>query len=383
MAWENQLTEKGQFRGVEFYVRSHTEEGGRRNAKNEFPFRDLPAVQDLGRKAHSYNLELYVIGPDYMPARDALRTALDEFGPGELQHPWLGILRVNVDTWRLDESTDRGGIARFSAAFFESGEVSQPAATIDTAAAVEKTAQAVRDESSAILAVSHAPKAMPDWSLSKLQGAVAALSTSLRGDWDAVSNTVGNPVDLAVNIYAQTASMMALAKGGFGLQAQISRVRSLGDLLAGRRDGTLDGDQLARSQTAVGQTIRVGMIAAAATRSAALEHTSQVEARGVRESINALIDDEAERLDVDGSPIPSSLYYALTDLRAAVSRDVEVRGLRLPDIVFWAPATTLPALVIAHRLYGDARRDADIVSRNAIRSPGFVPGGTALEVLSE
>mgnify|MGYP000977712715 CR=1 FL=1 len=40
-----------------------------------------------------------------------------------------------------------------------------------------------------------------------------------------------------------------------------------------------------------------------------------------------------------------------------------------------APPASVPALVAAHRLYGDAGRDAEIVGRNRIRHPGRVPGG--------
>lgn len=45
--------------------------------------------------------------------------------------------------------------------------------------------------------------------------------------------------------------------------------------------------------------------------------------------------------------------------------------------------TTMPALLIAHRVYGDARRADDIVSRNRIAHPGFVSGGQVLEVLKD
>lgn len=276
MSWRQQLTERGQFRGVAFFVRSHTQEGGRRNVKNEFPFRDLPAVQDLGRKAHAYSLDLYVIGADYMLARDALRTALDEAGTGELQHPWLGILRVNVDTWRLEEGTDRGGIARFTVSFIESGEVRQPGATIDTATEVQVAAQNLRDVATAVLSAKHVPAKMPDWSIAKLQQSLRNLSTSLPGNWETVLSNVRSTVDLAESIYWQANSTMLRARTGFGLQELLDRVRKFGDLITGRRDGTPAGNQLARSQAAVGLVVRVAMIAAAAGSSATITQRSDI-----------------------------------------------------------------------------------------------------------
>ena len=62
----------------------------------------------------------------------------------------------------------------------------------------------------------------------------------------------------------------------------------------------------------------------------------------------------------------------------------------LSRIERYTPTETVPALVIAQRLYGVANgidallgREADIVKRNAVAHPGFVRGGVALEVLSD
>ena len=49
----------------------------------------------------------------------------------------------------------------------------------------------------------------------------------------------------------------------------------------------------------------------------------------------------------------------------------------------YTPQATLPALVIAHRLYGDATRADEVCVRNNVRHPGALRGGMALEVLSE
>jgi prophage DNA circulation protein len=38
--------------------------------------------------------------------------------------------------------------------------------------------------------------------------------------------------------------------------------------------------------------------------------------------------------------------------------------------------------VLAHRLYGDLAAETDLVARNRIPNPAFVPGGHPLEVLS-
>jgi prophage DNA circulation protein len=68
----------------------------------------------------------------------------------------------------------------------------------------------------------------------------------------------------------------------------------------------------------------------------------------------------------------TSTYQALRVLRAAVVSDLQTRGAMLPD------ATTTfggkPAKVIAYRLYGDATRGDEILSRNPDAPfPGQMP----------
>ena len=76
------------------------------------------------------------------------------------------------------------------------------------------------------------------------------------------------------------------------------------------------------------------------------------------------------------------LYPALVALRAALVADIAARGANLPGVVNFTPAAVLPAVVIAHRLYGDATQADSLIARNAIRHPGFVPAGEPLEVLT-
>lgn len=73
----------------------------------------------------------------------------------------------------------------------------------------------------------------------------------------------------------------------------------------------------------------------------------------------------------------------LLDLRAAVLVNVPPPGLKLPSVVTYQVPRSVPSLVLAYRLYGDASRAADIVSRNDLEAPAFIIGGTVLEVLSD
>ena len=81
----------GSFRGVPFRTVDAEMRVGRRNVVNEYPQRDLPYVDDLGRRARRFVVEAYVIGDGYRAERDALIAAFEAKGSGELIHPRYGL----------------------------------------------------------------------------------------------------------------------------------------------------------------------------------------------------------------------------------------------------------------------------------------------------
>lgn len=81
------------------------------------------------------------------------------------------------------------------------------------------------------------------------------------------------------------------------------------------------------------------------------------------------------------STADDDVFASLSALRAAVVSDVAARGADLARIVRVTPNASTPALVLAHRLYDDPSRDQDIVTRNRIARPGFLPA-VPLEVLT-
>ena len=133
MAWRDNLLDAS-FRGVEFGV-NDTEApiAGRRLAVHEYPGRDEPFVEDLGRRTKRWEIEAFVVGDEYADARDALIEACDMPGPGELVHPYLGSLQVACTACSLVERTREGRMARFTLSFVEAGENQYPSSGTNTA----------------------------------------------------------------------------------------------------------------------------------------------------------------------------------------------------------------------------------------------------------
>lgn len=136
------------FRGAKFEVDDVEANGGRRLVKHEYPKRDEPYAEDMGRKAREYSVRAFIVqgrSHSYFDARKDLLKALEDYGPGTLIHPWHGEVKVCVDRYSMRESMEHGGLLEVSITFAEAGSLKQPAATADTAYGTNKAAASVRD----------------------------------------------------------------------------------------------------------------------------------------------------------------------------------------------------------------------------------------------
>lgn len=123
--WRQRLT-PASFRGAIFHVETGGRASGRRVALHEFPKRNEPYAEDMGRKAVRWSCQGYIIvspfETDYIPARDALYTALEADGPGWLKLPTFDPMLVMVEQYKVDETREKGGIAVFDMVFVERGK---------------------------------------------------------------------------------------------------------------------------------------------------------------------------------------------------------------------------------------------------------------------
>jgi len=396
MTWKDTLL-PGSFRNVPFVIESSDGEIGRRVALHEYPLRDKPYAEDMGRKARRFTLDLFVLGPEYMAGRDALIGALETPGPGILMHPYLGQMTVTVMEARGPrESSREGGLARFAVTFVESGEAIFPRATTDTARSVTSQADlagaAVRAEFGAGFGATRpefvfaAAKMLVEQVTARLSAlrqsfpgtpsAVTAFVADLQEISAAAESLLRAPADLAVEIYGLIADVALLPDRP--LRA-IAAYRQLWNLFAGTPSvsrTTASRIRQADNQQALAALVHRAATVEAVRTAATMDYESFDEALALRDEL-------AERLDAQMEEAGDESYQALTDLRVALVEDIAARGADLARVGYYTPAVTLPALVLAHQIYGDASREGEIVTRNRIAHPGFVTGGQALEVLTD
>ncbi|WP_347505856.1 DNA circularization protein [Pseudomonas anguilliseptica] len=213
MGWRDEYR-PGAFRGVPFHLKNSTRTGGRRTVLNEYPLRDKPDTQDMGRKARQFNLVMTVIGQDYMAKRDQLIEALETQGSGTLMHPFYGEMQVAVlGDYSVEESTEQGGMARISQNFVESGEKPRPDNQPLAGAQVNSAADQVQEEAVAEFA--------EQWSVLGQAGFVVDGALAMLGDASAL---VGDAYSSAEGMASSAIS---------GMQGLTGDILNAGGLLNG------------------------------------------------------------------------------------------------------------------------------------------------------
>jgi prophage DNA circulation protein len=157
-AWRDKLM-PASFRGARFHCENNARESGRRIVEHQFPKKDLPYAEDMGRMARDFSVRGYCIVfgydvdndtlflRDYTKPRDALLEQLEAEGPVLLQLPTQAPQMVVCPRYRLLEEERFGGYCVFDMTFQEYGlDPQQLAPSQSTATAVLQASQAVRDQ---------------------------------------------------------------------------------------------------------------------------------------------------------------------------------------------------------------------------------------------
>jgi prophage DNA circulation protein len=159
--WRDQLL-PATFAGAQFHCEANSREGGQRLVVHEFPKRDLPYAEAMGRRAMEFTIRGYTIAypkdtalplyrRDYRIARDQLINKLDGGLPGILQLPTQAPMWVACGRYRMTEEERFGGYCVIDMSFIEYGKTQNPAPNVTAALlaaslTVQQRAQALLEE---------------------------------------------------------------------------------------------------------------------------------------------------------------------------------------------------------------------------------------------
>jgi prophage DNA circulation protein len=384
------------FRGVPFLVESVERSGGRRAVVHEFPLRDDPFAEDLGRKARGFRVDGYVIGDDYLTQRDALLAALEDVeGTGEVVLPSYGVKRAICINATVREARGEGGIAMIAIEFAETPtQAPVPTEVVDSVEQVSDSAAAALVATDAEFVEQYDADGMPAFALvsaetaltsaidgmasklapivnvsqelAELTGRVALLtaqaSSLVRTPADVVENFRSVVTGLAETILAAPGAVMDALIDSYGVDLGVAITATTGT----------------RARELVNQTALTGalrrVIAIEAARLTPLVPYESIEqATEARTAVASMLEEQA-------TSAGDTTYPALVNLRSEVLRAVP-GATQFARITTITRSNAIPSLLLAYQLYGSVDNEADIIARNTIDHPGFCAGD--LKVLSD
>jgi len=278
----NKQRKKASFRNATFFVSDVERNVGRKNVVHQYPFKDDPYVEDLGRDGDEFTINGYVVQNtdnsfDYIAERDALIKALREEGPGSLIHPYYGELNVSlVGKARVSESFKEGGIASFTMTFMRvpdsqrnSKSISKKSIT-DYRQAVDNAADQCRGQAKDGFAKIYNIADTPDFTKNSIMDSIDSLNLMLKTVAKGVQGAFPAQASQALkylsesyagidlNTIADTCEFAASIEGMFnglksitGLYGEILSDELLGtcsDLLYGYYSGPMSAAQVKKSE---------------------------------------------------------------------------------------------------------------------------------------
>src|SRR5262245_12914699 len=96
--------------GVQYHVEQQARMSGRRVVVHEYPKRNTPYSEDMGRAVIRYQVTGYLIGPDYHDRKRALIAALENSEGASLVDPYLAEPKQCIcERYAVTETRERGG----------------------------------------------------------------------------------------------------------------------------------------------------------------------------------------------------------------------------------------------------------------------------------
>lgn len=403
--WRKQLR-PASFKGVPFEVLSDSSTFGRRIQVHEFVQRDKPFCEDLGRVTRTFSVSAFFGGTTCFDKRDAFLAAIDQGATGELVLPSWGSMQATALPGTIENNKEDGGIVWVSLDFVESGDRGYPVATPATGAQTSDAGAKVLKEGGNAFTRAMAMVNKARVSVSAAISSVSATYALVTGTIGTITGVVRNAAELInMVLNAPAAFVQAIRAGVAGIRNSLAGIspraalESLRSALRGtRRLGAVNpagGKDTVATVRAVNELVRTALLAVALEAAAQLPPErqalpvyaaplwQQVEQPLQRAEVlyqddvlagrNALDAALLDALQGWGGRPPLDVYAALQDARIKARRHLaQAAGAAVP-LVRVTPPSTMPALVLAYRQWGDAARAAEIVQRNRLSHPGFVP----------
>lgn len=415
---EEKVLYEASFRGVPFHVTKIDLKVGRRTVTHEYPQRDKPYVEDIGRATRKLTFTAFVVGDDYIEQVEKLIKAVETEGPGTLVHPHLGEMKCCLEQVSTITFTDATRTATVVLNAVESGDLEFPAIGEDNTNKVLEAADEVEKSAIQEFCDSIDLSAVSEWG-------DAALSGDLLDKLGIISNAdiaaIFDKVDEISTLISKGVSLISGGPGAFatrlmgalglsrfassarawsGIAKQLKNLTKHDKLREGTKalaqanaESTVLSDiqrAVLKNRAALETLIRqaliaqmVGVSAVVGTKSDQVlpaeddVQTSDSLEATVTKSYDDIVQLRQDLLDVLDEELlmttSDESYLTLEKARVAVFETLTERAEESGHLLVVVPGEVLPALVHAYDFHDDATRDQEIAIRNGLEHEGFCP----------
>jgi prophage DNA circulation protein len=382
------------YKGVPFYVERDQEGGGRRIVVHEFPMRDDPFLEDLGEAKRTFKVTAYIVGAAADAAATAFSAVLASRGPGVLVLPTHGPLQARCTDFARERSKDKHGYIGFTLSFTRDAAKGAFLTTDFLAQSVFLAGAALGAAVAAAYGAALRVSGAPDYAVAAaVEGGRDALALVEAARVSEPLAPVGSATlrDLVQGLHDDLPTLV----GRSGVAAAtgtrlVEVVSTLGASLEGADAVRVLGAMIddARPPGAAAAPATEGALAAALNRAAAEDALRRAALAALAEGLTrvAFADrrsgvtaraDFAERafaeLATMAGAADAPVATALQTLAGAVADYLSALITTLAPVVTVEASLQLPSLFWSWRLYAVADRGTELVARNRVVHPSFMP----------
>jgi hypothetical protein len=403
--WKRNLR-RASFRGMPFYTESHGGDHGRRWADHEYPGRDTPYAEDLGRRQRVWRFTGYLIGDEYPGQRDQLVQACEQDGPGELVHPTIGTVQAVCRSISHSETRDRGRAVTLNFEFAEAGQLTAPLEMLVPASVVAASALPLGQVTSSAFLRGFDTSGGGPWLAQAALGQITGLSTQLQqarlpapgvdqgplnralatlyDDAPALSADpprLSAACDTAFTAFTEAGEAVPVVSAMLRFAAPATTLSWLPSSVLYAPFGMVGGPAI--YQLPMIERRRINTLAFETyTRCLALREVGYavpgIPLSNYNEAIELLNAIALAFIELEGDAADAGddhTFSALANLRAAITHLIRARASNLNPLISYRIMMATPAnsLTLAWRLYQDSGRDLEVVSRTVARNPAFLP----------
>lgn len=410
------------FRGIPFLWDERGGEDDKRFVEHDFPTKKGRWHEDMAAGPQVFTFSAFLLGGNADIARAKLRAlnrACRDQRPGTLTHPIYGAVRCVNKGFKWKESREKLNRIDLDLTFEEDNQADQPIASRWIGSALANAVGAARDAIGTALDQVWDLVSLPAYVIADAEDALADLAAQLFGTLGlltapvraAVSTQTGLLLGIGIEANGLSVPFVALfssySTDSNGRLLQLTSDEALATIgaltpLAGftvRGEAPLTTTSRAiagQALAGLSASVRRATVVELANLTRLISFASADEAIATRDRLADMLDVEAtaaaDEASIDSNPVAAEVSATLNQVRAEMIADLTERAASLKPVGHVTLTETVPALVLAYRLYGDngsagGRGDtldlaADIARRNRVVDPGQMPGGVPLEFLA-